>query len=257
MQDYFLVAIDSKYNEGKTKSGIIMLNSAWLDDGDMDRNEHKRIYGDVLSVPESFSDNGYRAIDDGMPTYRKFVGHDDIVDRINRGYTNHNDKTYYPSTFDKYDVVTMADIARMVDVRVGDKIYFMPQVTEPENFIRKENGKEIYKVCVTDIICAVRHNVKSSNTSEFYLYNQICMQGEWTLIKPDMETWEEITTKSGIITKVAPDKKWLQGIVAHSRHDHLVAGDKIVYLPNADCEVMVEEEKYFVMPVQDVIGKLT
>lgn len=259
LQDYFTVAIESKYKEGKTKSGIILLNTAWIDDGDMDRNDHKRIDGIVLSVPEVYSDNGYRAIDDGMPTYRKFVGHDDIIDRINRGYTNHNDKTYYPSTFDQYDVVTMADIGKMVDVKVGDKIYFMPQVTEPENFLGKENGKDIYKVCVTDIICSVRNAASDAFIPagiDLLMPAKVSMQGEWTLIKPDMETWDEITTKSGIITKVAPDKKWLQGFVAHSRHDHLVVGDKIVYLPNADCEVTVEEEKYFVMPVQDVIGKL-
>lgn len=274
LQDYFTIAIESRYNERKTKSGIILLNAAWIDDQDMDRYEHKRIYGEILSVPQVFSSQGYRAVDDGMPTYRKFVGHDDIVDRINRGYTNHNDKTYYPSTFDQYDVVTMADIAKQVDVKVGDRAYFMPQVTEDDNYLGKENGKEIYKVCVTDIFCVVRITNDKKGRLEWsgeissevdfipdpkgdivVSSPTILMQGEWVLVKPNMETWNEITTKSGIITKVAPDKKWLEGIVSYTRHNHMEPGDKIMYLPNADCEVTVEDEKYFVMPAQDIMGK--
>lgn len=243
IQDYFTVLIESRYNERKTKSGIILINTAWIDDTDMDRNEHKRIYGTVVSVPRMFSDNGYRAVDDGMPAYHKFVGHDDIVDRMNRGFTNHSDKAYYPSTYDKYDVVTMADIAERVDVQVGDKIYFMPQCTEDENLIEKNKDGEIYQISVSEIICAVRDG-------------KVIMQGEWVLIKPDKETWEEITTKSGIIMKTAPENKWLRGLVAHSSHDHLKQGMRIVYLPNADCPVKVEDEDYFVMPVQDVIGEL-
>ncbi|HTJ52639.1 MAG TPA: hypothetical protein VL443_24455 [Cyclobacteriaceae bacterium] len=263
IQDYFTVAIDSRYPETKTKAGIILINTAWIDDKDMDRNEHKRIYGTVLSVPKMFSENGYRAIDDGMPAYHKYVGHDDIVDRINRGYRNHSDKAYYPSTYEKYDVVTMADIAERVDVKVGDKVYFLPQCTEDENMLEKTKEREVYQINVAEIICVVRDNKIGSITLDqddsFFQkkeFNRIIMQGEWVLIKPDMETWDEITSPSGIILKTQPDKKWLQGIVAHSGHDHLIPGTKIVYLPNADCSVKVEDEEYFVMPAQDVIGEL-
>lgn len=272
IQDYFIVEIESRYNEAKTKSGIILINTAWIDDGEMDRNNHKRIYGKVLAVPSSFSDTGFRAIDDGMPSYHKYVGHDDIVVRINEGYRNHAEKSYYPSTFEKYDVVTMADLSKMVDVEVGDKVYFMPQATEDENMLEKEKGREIYRICVTDLICVAREQdldyVKNSDQLEWvdymdgvsipysYFPKKIITQGEWVLIKPKMETWEEITTKSGIVIKPNPEKKWLEGIVAHSHHEHCKVGDHIVYLPNADAEVKVEDEDYFVMPVQDVIGKL-
>ena len=244
IQDYFTVSIPSRYNEAKTKSGIILINLAWIDDKDMDRNEHKRLNGTVISAPAMFSDTGYRAVDDGMPAYHKFVGHDDIVDKINRGYRNHNDKSYYPSTYDRYDVVTMADIAERVDVRAGDMVYFMPQCTEDENMIEKTKDREVYQISVSEIICAVRDG-------------KIIMQGEWVLIKPDVETWDDITTPGGIIMKTQPDKRWLQGFVAHSKHEHLKEGMHIIYLPNADCEVNIEDEKYFVMPAQDVIGELT
>lgn len=276
IQDYFSIEIECRYNESKSKSGIILLNTAWVDDSDMDRNEHKRIYGKVLSVPSHYSENAYRAIDEGMPSYHKFVGHDDIVDRINRGYRNHADKAYYASTFEKYEVVTMADIAKRIDVKVGDKVYFMPQVTEDENMREKAKGREVYQMCVTDLICVVRESKQNGElnwSGELYnstvIFNdkengsitiskqEIIMQGENILVKPNMETWDEITTKSGIIMKPNPEAKWLEGIVAHSRHDHIVVGKKIVYLPNADCAITVEDEKYYVMPVQDIIGELT
>lgn len=245
LQDYFTVQIESRYNEVKSKAGIILINTAYIDDTDMDRNEHKRIYGTVVGVPKVFSDTPYRAIDDGMPAYHKYVGHDDIVDRINRGYTNHNDKAYYPSTFEKYDVVTMADIAKRVDVKVGDKVYFMPQATEDEHMIEKNKDGEFYRISVSEIICVVRKETK-----------EIIMQGEWVLVKPNTESWAEITTKSGIIMKPLPAAKWLEGIIAHSNHDHLKVGAKIVYLPNADCPVTIEDEGYYVMPAQDIIGEL-
>lgn len=243
LQDYFIVEIERRYNDQKTKSGIFLLNAAWIDDTEMDRFQYKRIYGNVLSVPEGFSENPYRAIDDGMPAYRKFVGHDAIADRINRGYNNHTDKVYYPSTFDEYDVVTMRDIAEKVYVKKGDKAYFMPQVTERENLQEKDGDREVYKVDVTQIFAV-------------FADQRIYTQGEWVLIKPDTETWDDITTKSGIITKSKPDRKWLTGVVAYSHYEHLVPGRKIVYLPNADCDVEVEGEKLCVMPVQDVIGEL-
>lgn len=262
IQDYFIVEVESRYNEAKTKSGIIMINTAYIEDGEMDRNNHKRIYGKVLAVPSSFSDTGFRAIDDGMPSYHKYVGHDDIVVRINEGYRNHAEKSYYPSTFEKYDMVTMADLSKLIDVQVGDKVYFVPQATEDENMLEKEKGREVYRICVTDLICVVRTEQITHETNDpmvvagYEWKNKIITQGEWVLIKPKMETWEEITTKSGIVIKPNPEKKWLEGIVAHSHHEHCKVGDHIVYLPNADAEVKVEDEDYFVMPVQDVIGKL-
>ena len=256
IQDYFTVAIDCRYEEAKTKSGIILINTAWIDDDEGDRFQHKRIYGTVLSVPETYSDTPYRAIDDGMPAYHKFIGHDDIVDKINRGYRNHAEKSYYPSTFDKYDVVTVADIAKRVDVKVRDKVYFTPQVTEPGNLLPdKHNGKEVYRINVTEIFAAVRADVKEG-AGGLVLCDKIWMQGEWVLVKPNMETWDEITTKMGIIKKPRPESKWLEAIIAHSSHKHLVPGMKVAYLPNSDWDLTVEGEKYFLMTAQDIIGKL-
>jgi len=258
LQDYFTVAIESRYNETKSKSGIILINTAWIDDRDMDRNEHKRIYGTVIGVPKIFSDTPYRAVDDGMPAYHKYVGHDDIVDKMNRGYKNHDDKSYYPSTFEKYDVVTMADISKTTDIKEGDKVYFMPQATEDEHMIEKEKGMEVYRISVSEIICVVRTVIDTDDTGsvEVGAHRKIIMQGEWVLVKPNKESWDEITSRSGIIMKARPEAKWLEGIVAHSRHEHLKVGAKIVYLPNADCPVKIEDEDYYVMPAQDVIGEL-
>jgi len=257
LQDYFIVSIERKIEDTKTKSGIITTNAAWIEESSMESYENKRIYGTVISVPESFSDSPYRAIDDGMPAYHKFVGHDHIVDKINRGYNNHDAKSYYCSTYDEYSVVTNADVAKRVDVRVGDRVYFMPQVTEPENFLEM-NGKEfLYKVNVTEIFATARPDTSPDEMlTKWVRTNIIKTQGEWVLITPNKETWDEITTPSGIIMKPNPVNKWLEGIVSFSHYDHLKQGMRIVYLPNADCEVTVEGEKYFVMPVQDVMGEV-
>src|SRR5690606_18099065 len=114
LQDYFTVCIERRYEDVQTKSGIFLLNSAWVDDEEMDRFAYKRLYGTIVNVPRMYSDEKYTAIDSGMPPYRKFIGHDDIVDRINRGYRNHAEKSYYPSTFDEYECVTMADLGKNV-----------------------------------------------------------------------------------------------------------------------------------------------
>lgn len=241
LTDYFTVSIDQLYEEKKTKSGIITINTAWIDDDEGDRFNHKRIFGKVLSVPKSFSNNAYRAVDSGMPTYRKFIGHDDIMDRINRGYRNHAEKSYYPSTFDEYEVVTMADLAKRIEVSAGDTIYFMPQVTEPENSLPREDGNLVYKIPASEII----YNAATKKT-----------QGEWVLVEPVKQTWADVTTASGIITKSKLDNKWLEGIVWSSEFDYCKKGMRILYLPNADCSVKVEGKELFVMPVQDIMGEL-
>jgi len=115
-------------------------------------------------------------------------------------------------------------------------------------------------VNVTEIFFRVSTNLERGYSEqygeEFFNTEDKLTQGEWVLISPNKETWDEITTPSGIITKVAPQNKWLEGIVAFSHYDHCKQGMRIVYLPNADCEVTVEGEKYFVMPVQDVMGEI-
>jgi co-chaperonin GroES (HSP10) len=252
IQDYFTVAIDCKYEEAKTKSGIILINTAYIDDEDMDRYEHKRLYGTVLAVPATYSDQAHRAIDEGMPRYTKFVGHDSIVDKINRGYRNHDHKSYNCSSMDAYEVVTLADIGKRMDVKVGDRLYFTPQTTEQENYLGKHEGKDTYRVIVNDVICVVRGLDENGQ----WWFSSLIMQGEWVLVKPNMETWEDITTPAGVIKKPHPDKKWLEGEIAYSRHKHLQPGKRIVYMPDADAEIKVEGEKYLFMPAQDVIGEL-
>jgi hypothetical protein len=253
LQDYFTVGIDCKYEEAKTKSGIIKINTAYVDDQDMDRYEHKRLYGTVLAVPAIYSNNAHRAIDEGYPRYTKFIGHDNIVDKINRGYRNHDQKSYNCSTFDAYEVVTMADIGKKMDVQIGDRLYFTAQTTEEENFLGRHNGKDTYRVIATDVICVVR-DVVDEMLSRWTPF--IITQGEWILIRPNMETWADITTPAGVIKKPHPDKKWLEGTIAHSHHPDKLPGKRIVYMPDADAEITIEGEKYLYMPAQDVIGEL-
>lgn len=245
IEDHYIIEVERIYETTQTKAGIFRLNDAYIDDQDMDRYEHKRIYGTVVAVPAAFSDKSYRPIDTGEPAYRAFIGHEHIVDKINRGYNkSHDVKTYYPSTFEKYPSVTFADIGARVNVAVGERVYFVPQVTEHQNFQGKAaHGGLLYRMMVTDIFAARQRG-------------KIRTQGEWVLIKPNTETWEEITTPSGIIKKPQPERKYLEGTVAISHHDHCKEGMKILYVRDADCEVKINDEVYFLMPINDVLGEL-
>lgn len=240
-QDYITFTIDKRY-EDKTKSGIIQIATTYLDPEESDRFSHKRLFGTVISVPKTFSEAKVRAIDPGLPTSKVFVGHDWIADKISRGYTNHSIKDYYPSTYDAYEFITMADIAKLCDIRVGDTVYFDEKITEFENYLGILDGKEHFRAPISEVFCVIRDG-------------KILMQGGWVLVEPDMETWDDIKTPSGIIKKTKPEAKALQGFIRHVRnHEFMEAGQKIVYIANADWTLKVEGKEYYVILEDDILG---
>ncbi len=244
LEDYITFTIDKRY-EDVAKSGIILINTAWIDDEESDRFIHKRLYGTVISVPLSYSDTKIRAIDPGLPQTKLYVGHDWIMDKINRGYKNHSNTDYYPSTVDSFEFVTMYDLSRLVDIQPGDRIYFDEKITEPENFLGMHQGKEYFKAAINEIFCVVRGG-------------EILMQSGWVLVEPDMETWEEITTPSGIITKVKPEAKALRGFIRHIRNrNDMKPGQHIIYVSDADWTIKVEGKEYYVIQENDIIGSLS
>ena len=240
LEDHVTFTIDKRY-EDQSKSGIIMISTAWIDDEEAERFSHKRLYGTVVSVPLSYTDTKIKAIDPGQPQSKLYVGHDWIQEMVNRGHKM-SSQDYHPSTAEAYEFITMQDIANLCDIKPGDTIYFDEKVTEPENYLGHHEGKEYFKVPVNQVFCVVRDGT-------------IHMQGGWVFVEPDMETWDDITTKSGILTKTKPEAKALKGYIRHIRNrDDMKAGHHILYITDADWKIKVEGKDYYVIHEDDILA---
>ena len=242
--DYFLFTVDKRF-ETKSESGIIMISEAYVSGGENEEsdefNSHKRIYGQVVAVPRSFSDEKITAIDPGLPAPKKYIGAEFIQQMIASGARMWSKKDYSPTTYEM-DFVTCADIGAKTDIRNGDKIYFNYNATELDQYVGKKDGKQVFKVRVDEILCVVRDG-------------QIISQGGWVIIKPNKETWDDITNDAGIIIKTAPEKIPLEGfIVAANFTEGLKIGDKIIYHHDADWQLTIEGEEAFVIQEKDILA---
>lgn len=244
LHDSYIVAIDQKYESTVSKSGILSLNTAYMNDEAEDRHASKRVYGTVMQCPAMFSDISVSLVNTGNPPAHGYIGHDLIQAKSNAGYSLRALPAYYPSTFEGYEMITMKDVAKKVDVQLGDRVYFAYNVTEPENFLGKnQKGHELYRVQVDMVYAVVRDGV-------------ILMQGGWVLVEPEMETWEEIKTPSGIYKKPRPEAKYLLGKVKHiQEHDALSPGDRIMYMHDADAPMKVEGVDYYCMHISEILCK--
>jgi hypothetical protein len=237
-QDYYIVAVDAEFHSEKTKAGVITLNTAYADLEDMDSNQHRKTFGTVMACPETFSKTVVGLEDPGTPHYDVYVGGEYIEAKGRQGYTRL--PHYYPSTFEEYEIKTLKDWGAAVDIRKGDKVYFDYTVIETEHLLGKHGNKLMYKVRVDQVYCSVRRELKDV---EWVCWtNNIYMQGGWLLADLDMETWDEITTPSGIFKKPEPEAKSLQAFVKESvKYEK---GTHIVFLPMSDAMVKVEGREY-------------
>lgn len=256
LQDSYIVAVDQVYESSKTKSGVITLNQAYVDDEDEGRHANKRVYGTVLSCPASFSDTVVSLIDIGYPPAHGYTGHDTIQTKSNQGISLSALPLYYPSTFEGFETITLADVARKTDIRVGDKVYFDYNVTEPDNALGKHsNGHEMFRIQVDMIYAVVRREREDVAWTSWV--NKIYMQGGWVLVEPDMEDWEDIKTPSGIYKKPSPEAKHLLGFIRHMQpRKDLKIGDKIVYINDANAPMRVEGVDYYCMHGNEVLCKV-
>lgn len=245
VQDYFTISVERIYEDAgqTTKAGIIKLNETWIDPEEEKRFVYKRLHGTVVSGPLGFSNQATGDfIPVGIPEPKAYVSHDHISNYHQRGYKNFSRDDYHAGTFEGYEMITLADYAKRVNVKQGDKVYFMETVTESENFLGHYGDKSMLFRCRVDqIICSVRDG-------------QIIMQGTWVLVDPVMESWGEITTETGIITKVAPEGKPLRAHVRHIQADDSnEPGDQIFYLPDSNWGITVEGKEYFGIREKEII----
>lgn len=254
IHDYYIVKIDKRYEDTSRSGNIITVNTSTFRDTqdapeqrDDAHYRHKRLYGTIVSTPLSFTDERVDFIDPGLPPPNVYVSHDTIMSMKRQGL-----KTvpkYSPSTLDKYERITRMDYAEMMDIQHGDKVYFSYMVTEPENQL--DDKGLLYKVLLTDIYCAVRR--KRSRVDGRYR-TEIVMQGGWILAEPNMETWQDIKTPSGIYKKPQPEAKYLEATVRHVRkRDGLKPKDQIFYEIASNVPIEVEGKTYFCMREDEVM----
>jgi co-chaperonin GroES (HSP10) len=244
INDYYMMTVSQRYESTISPAGIITLNTAWVHEEVIERFNYKRIYGRIEAIPLSYSQTIIEIKDPGCPTPRKHISGEHIQQQLNKGLKKYTRDHYCCAGLDQFDVLTVADVAKNTDIRRFDKVYFDPRVTENENILGLYKGQELFKIRVDDIICSVRDG-------------EIIMQGGWCLVEPDMESWEEITTKAGIIMKPRPEAKTLRGIMRHFQHrDDLQAGDTILYARGADWTLKIEGKEYYAIQDQDILCKI-
>lgn len=218
-------------------------------DPSFDPRRHAQISGEVTSVPGILSSKAITQEHRGMPSY--------------------HESSPFKCKF-------VSDI--QMEVQPGDKIYYHFNTIKTENIVSEEgvfpNRTYYLKVRYDQVICAARTTLTSDS-----VVTNIIPIGEYTLIDPDFESWDDILvpTYSNIMDKagkpqlrpksqwlqkkVAPSYKYLTGFVRHvgspliGDETEIEVGQKIWYRQNADWQVKIEERDYFVVRQRHIIGK--
>lgn len=242
ISDFFMMSVDSLYESSVNKEGILTLASSWVNDKTIERFGHKRVYGKIEAVPLTFTDRVVELIDPGFPNPKVYISGEYIGQQIKKGLKY--DKNYYSCAgCDGYGVTTMADVAKNCDIRRGDRVYFDPIVTEPDNYLGPHGKGHLYKVYPSDIVCVVRDG-------------EILMQNDWCLLSPVKETMEDITTASGIMMKSAPGAKYLQGRIQHFRDiPGMNKGDLVLHFPGLNWLFLVEGREYYAVQSEFIIAR--
>lgn len=229
--DYYLIKVDQVYDDLK-QGNLIGRNNAWYIENERDRYARKIRKGLVIAKPMEFTQANYQPIDPGVPNHRVYVGHDMLQNFHNIGRKSGTIQ-YYPSTKEQIDFISLADIAELVDVEVGEEVYFHPNVTEPENL--HEEG--IYKALPDALICVGTR-----------------MQAGWVLVEPHAD---KVITDSGLILTAEPTSKLLEGTVRHIRNrPDLKPGDHVFFQDNSEWEYEVEGVTYYAMREENIWMKM-
>lgn len=261
LRDFYLVWVDSIWESGKTKSGLITSNTAIQNNVEEleDRGSYKRRYGKILEVPASFSDNPVEEIDPGLPKPKAFIGHDWIEHQSQIGHRGYRlrenpQSKYYPSTFESIESIKFKDIKRLLSVKVGDTVYFEHFSTDVERYMGPYDGGHLFSVQANEILCVLGER-KIFESHSKYKRKEIHPQGGWVFVRINMETWEDITLPSGIIMKVAPEALPLQGrIVASQRADQI--GKDVLFERDADAPITVDSKELTCMRQSDILAIL-
>lgn len=234
VHDFYIVELEQIWDVERTKSKIITLNDAHIDsrakNDDWERNKFKRIYGTLIRAPRGFSGQRINPVETGSPQPRIYIGHDLIQEKINEGF-DWNNRNYHPGMLDNFQFTTTEDYGNLVDAKEGERVFVNPMALEPDHFIGTgEGGKPHFKVRVDDILGAG---------------SPVRGQGGWVWVYPEKETWEELTTDSGIITKSSLGYKKLRG--------KLSTGESIYFQTNSEWPFMVDGVEMYCTESENVL----
>lgn len=273
-RDFYIVWVDDIWESKKTKSGIITTNTALhsknnAKDEVEDRGEFKRRYGIVQEVPAVFSSEMVEMIAPLNPQPRRYVDHEhiqrmhnsqargyrDIRIRLVNGSEYHEDPRahYYPSTFDKYEVIGKDKFARGNDINKGDVVYFDHTCTDVEHYLGAYKQGHLFAMSVENIMCVQReiqvfkgHKLKQK---------RIFPQSKWVFVRLDMEDWKDVVNELGLQVKMAPENKPLQGTVVAAQNKEL-EGKTVLFERDADAPITVDNRELTVMRESDILATL-
>ena len=80
------------------------------------------------------------------------------------------------------------------DVQPGERVYFHENATEEDRKMGPYQGGMMYAIRVDEIQAVIRKTTPFQGYTAFKK-EEIVMQGGWVLVRPDMETWEEIALR--------------------------------------------------------------
>jgi len=216
--DHYILYIDNIWDE-PVVGGLQLANGLRWIDKERDRYERKRRWGIVHAEPAGLTGKDHNFIDPGWPNPRIHVGHDLIQEKVNMGFEEYHDWElfYNLATHEEIMYDTLADYP--TDARVGEKVYFHPSVTEPENKV----GPNLYK-CRVDLLVCVMPSFR--------------MQAGYVLVKP-IEKAHEI---AGLV--LGTEKELLHG---------LLDGQEVLFQDHADWEYEIDGVQYYAMKREDVL----
>ena len=165
---------------------------------------------------------------------------------------DNGEKIWLDTSYDRYVNARQYGIVKMSSINInkrvkdnltlleGDKVYFHHHVID-ERMASQFGGENIYKVHYDQIYCYVRGG-------------KITMTQDYVFVKP-IQTEDKI--KNIYIESKESTKK---GIVAHtnkfSKQEGFGVGDEIVFIKNANYDMVIEGERLFRMKNNEILCKI-
>lgn len=133
-----------------------------------------------------------------------------------------------------------------IDLVKGDKIYVHHFLID-ESHTLEVYGEKLYWVPYGLCFCIVRDG-------------ELHMLNDYILAKPVLEPEENYKTSSGLFLKAEPEKLERIAKVVKTNHtsheENLQEGDYVVFANDADYEMEIEGEKYYVMRNKECLLRL-
>ena len=230
--DAFLIAVPSVFDEGT--GPLKHTNTAFFIDKERDRYERKITKGVIHRIPVGYSEERHMPIDEGIPNYKRYIGHDAIQQKANEGMGWGNEK-YHPGAHEGWQYVSREDYGKVITAREGDVVFFHPAVTEPDNHILDIPGYSVFKAEVHEIIAVLRDGV-------------IIPQGFHVLVKPH----EENTDRSGLSIAIEAEDLPLEGTVVYGRS---MVGEVVYFQEGSDWSFDFIGTRLFAMLEENILGR--